>query len=639
MFTRLFSALCTAATLGVSLANEPVMVPTIEGDWWQVAGQPDLGPLNSPRQQPVDFAIWQARDGTWQLWSCIRYTSDPKNTRVLFRWEGRELTQRDWTPMGIAQKADPSVGEFEGRIGAPHVIEEDGRYVMFYHSAGFHAQVSDDGKHFTRQLAPDGSARIFGPDSGTYGRDIMLTRIQDKWHGYYGGSTPDPTGKHYAAVFVKVAETGSLFGAWSREFIVNSEGQAGSGGYNAECPQVIFRHGWYYLFRTEVYGANNRTHIYRSKSPYKFGIDSDAYHVGTLPIAAPEIFEYEGHDYVAALNPGLDGIRVARLGWVEATPDANKPTAATATESASRPMKPSLAPETLLLATNPELPAELGSPNAEIAEHTLFADAHGTWHLWASIRNTARGDMLGHWESKDFFSDSAWRWTGEIAGNDGSAAAGERTSFRSPIVAQHDGRWWRLHSEPAGGNDTTDRRIVASVSADGRAWSPYRNADGQSQVFAGPGAARDPFLVRFGDTWHCYYTGHYGGDEKNSAVYVRTSLDLLEWSAPKIAHEDYEPAGGRRADTHESPIVVHRAGWYYLFRTAAGDGTYVYRSRDPLDFGRGYMINKFIAKLPLTSPELVVGPDGRDYVTSSRDETGARIRMYRLIWENSEAAQ
>jgi hypothetical protein len=42
-------------------------IPKIAGNFWRIAGNPDLGPLTSPGQQPVDFAIWQAADGTWQL--------------------------------------------------------------------------------------------------------------------------------------------------------------------------------------------------------------------------------------------------------------------------------------------------------------------------------------------------------------------------------------------------------------------------------------------------------------------------------------------------------------------------------------------------------------------------------------------
>jgi hypothetical protein len=39
-----------------------VLMPTIQGAWWQVAGDPDLGEFTDPKQQPVDFGIWQAAE-------------------------------------------------------------------------------------------------------------------------------------------------------------------------------------------------------------------------------------------------------------------------------------------------------------------------------------------------------------------------------------------------------------------------------------------------------------------------------------------------------------------------------------------------------------------------------------------------
>jgi len=46
--------------------------------------------------------------------------------------------------------------------------------------------------------------------------------------------------------------------------------------------------------------------------------------MGSLPVAAPEIFRHEGQWYIASLMPTLKGIRIARLKWVE-TADANTP--------------------------------------------------------------------------------------------------------------------------------------------------------------------------------------------------------------------------------------------------------------------------------------------------------------------------
>jgi hypothetical protein len=75
-----------AATGATSTA--PLM-PRVAGDWWTVAGNPDLGDLTGPKQQPVDFSIWRAADGTCQLWSCIRNTKVGGRTRLFYRWEGK----------------------------------------------------------------------------------------------------------------------------------------------------------------------------------------------------------------------------------------------------------------------------------------------------------------------------------------------------------------------------------------------------------------------------------------------------------------------------------------------------------------------------------------------------------------------
>src|SRR3954466_15497618 len=56
--------------------------PEIDGEWWQIARNPDLGPLSSPTQEPVDFAIWRAADGAWQLSSCVRGTKEAGKTRL-----------------------------------------------------------------------------------------------------------------------------------------------------------------------------------------------------------------------------------------------------------------------------------------------------------------------------------------------------------------------------------------------------------------------------------------------------------------------------------------------------------------------------------------------------------------------------
>src|SRR6185436_471997 len=108
-------------------ANHP-LIPRLVGDWWTIAGDPDLGELTTTKQQPVDFSVWQAADGTWQLWSCIRHTKEPGKTRLFYRWEGAQLNEPNWKPMGIAMQADPKTGELEGGLQAPFVFRTDKRF-------------------------------------------------------------------------------------------------------------------------------------------------------------------------------------------------------------------------------------------------------------------------------------------------------------------------------------------------------------------------------------------------------------------------------------------------------------------------------------------------------------------------------
>lgn len=301
-------------TLSTLLAQAPrPTVPVIEGDWWTVARSPDLGPLSRPEQEPVDFAIWKAADGTWQIWSCIRKTGEVGRTRLLFRWQGDTLTQTDWTPVGIAMRADPNFGETPGGLQAPYVVPWNGNYEMFYGDwVHIRRAWSQDGKTFARLLQPDRKAGLFHEGLESNARDPMVLRADHEWIIYYTAH-PNRNGAVYARKSKNLKD-------WSAARIVAKGGQAGDGPYSAECPFVHFHResGLFYLFRTQHYGEKAKTSVYASKDPLDFGVDDDSKLVTTLPVAAPEIVEEDGQLYIAALRPDLKGIQIARLKFVAA---------------------------------------------------------------------------------------------------------------------------------------------------------------------------------------------------------------------------------------------------------------------------------------------------------------------------------
>lgn len=299
-----------------TMKTDVILVPKIEGEWWPVAGVPDLGEkYNKPGQQPVDFGIWQAADGTWQIWSCIRNTKSEGRTRLFHRWEGAHLTDTNWKPMGIAMIADPGVGEEAGGLQAPFVLLDHDLYHLFYGDWNHICQATGkDGKTFTRLLNAQGKSGMFAEstDPGANTRDPMVLKIGDTFYCYYSAMP-----NQHGAVFCRTSKD---LKTWGDSHQVAFGGSAGDGPYAAECPYVVAHDGWYYLFRTQHYGQDAQTSVYCSRDPLDFGINTDKHLAGRLPVAAPEIFTYQGRLYIAALNSAIQGIQIAKLGWQPAAP-------------------------------------------------------------------------------------------------------------------------------------------------------------------------------------------------------------------------------------------------------------------------------------------------------------------------------
>lgn len=290
--------------------SHPPTLPRITGDWIDIAGDPDLGALTTPKQQPVDFAIWPAADGTWQLWSCIRGTKAPGKTRLFHAWESAALTAPNWKPKGIAMEADPKHGETPGGLQAPHVVKINGLSHMFYGDwENICLATSVDGKHFARRLNAKGQAGMFGEGPGNNTRDAMVININKKWHCYYT-AYPNKQGAVYC-------RTSADTHHWTNSKIVAFGGAAGTDPFSAECPFVVeLTPGEFYLFRTQKYGPEAVTRVYHSHDPLHFGINEDQkYLVGSLPVAAPELIHHQGKWYLAALQPTLKGIRLAPIAW------------------------------------------------------------------------------------------------------------------------------------------------------------------------------------------------------------------------------------------------------------------------------------------------------------------------------------
>ena len=302
-------------------ASESILVPQIEGEWWQVAGNPMNHKYATERQEPVDFGVWQAADGTWQLWSCIRKTTaGGKNgkTRFFYRWEGKNLTDTDWKPMGIAMDADPSLGETPGGLQAPHVVKVGQTYHMFYGDwVNICHATSKDGKNFTRVIQAGGKTGMFNEGYGEHARDPMVLEVGNRYHCYYTAhSMRSPASNHRGVNYCRISTD---LQNWGPSKIIAEGSVYGKGPYCAECPHVVYlpesKH--YYLFNTQRYGRRQHTTVFSSTEALHYGINDNRFEVTALPVAAPEIILHDGGYYIASLMSSLEGIQIAKLKWVK----------------------------------------------------------------------------------------------------------------------------------------------------------------------------------------------------------------------------------------------------------------------------------------------------------------------------------
>lgn len=296
-----------SSTAGAAEDNAP-FIPAIEGDWWSIASTPRLpDAYHSDKQEPVDFAIWQAADGTWQVWSCIRHTTAGGHSRLFHGWEGASLFDTEWKPLGIVMESDARYGEPKAGLQAPHVVRLPERYLMAY---GNWDEIcfaeSRDGKTFTRIVQPDGRTGVFGEGPKGNARDPMLVRIGGEWFCYYTAILNE---KGYG-----LCRTSRSLQTWSDAFVVSYGGRVGPGPWFNECPHVIeAAPGEYLYFRNQYYGTGQTNWVYYSRNPRYFGVDDDSGLVAQLSVAAPELIQHEGAWYIASLKPGLDGIQIAKL--------------------------------------------------------------------------------------------------------------------------------------------------------------------------------------------------------------------------------------------------------------------------------------------------------------------------------------
>lgn len=257
-----------------------------------------------------DHCFIQARDGMWHVFGITHpEPANPQDETFLVHAIAPDL-MGPWTKRAPVMHADKALGETV--IWAPHVIEHEGQYWMFYCAGGasharfrIHMATSTDLQ--TWQRHPANPLLIDGFDA----RDPMVMRHGDQWILYYTANATPHGGNHIVA-----AVTSRDLVHWSDRQVVFRSLAVGTAGGPTESPFVVARNGRFYLFvcTNERY---NTTAVYASGSPFSW---HPADIVTTFPAHAAEaVSDSKDRWFVSSAGWGQGGLYLAEMNWDDPT--------------------------------------------------------------------------------------------------------------------------------------------------------------------------------------------------------------------------------------------------------------------------------------------------------------------------------
>ncbi len=298
------------------------MLPFAVGDF-RLVYDPSVG--EAERWYVNDHTFFRDRVGTWHLVGITHAEPmAPFDERHLAHATSSDLLG-PWTKQPFALSTDAGAGETH--LWAPHVIDHEGAFWMYYCAGGptpqeyrIHLATSTDGtrweRHRSNPLVVDGYEA----------RDPMVRRVGDRWVLYYT-ATSAPGGGHHV---VLATESDDLV-RWEGRTVVYRDPLEGTGAGPTESPFVVERDGtWYLLIGPDWDGlvrshaetgrydlsAYRRTRVLASDDPLAFDLDGC---VGTIDAHAAElVVDGAGGWWVSHCGWGQGGVHLAPLRWTTA---------------------------------------------------------------------------------------------------------------------------------------------------------------------------------------------------------------------------------------------------------------------------------------------------------------------------------
>ncbi|MBN9380369.1 MAG: family 43 glycosylhydrolase [Chitinophagaceae bacterium] len=243
-----------------------------------------------------------------------------------------------------------------------------------------------------------------------------------------------------------------------------------------------------------------------------------------------------------------------------------------------------------------------------INDHAFMKGPDGKWHM---IGITGM-DSAKPWDESNFahaVADSlTGKWTKKPFVLSVSKEVDE-TVLWAPHIIKHEDTYYMYYC--GGHQDHRRYQINLATSKDLEKWSRYPG----NPLFVDGYDGRDPFVFydEFNKRWVIYYTATSKPERGAHIVAARISYDLVNWSKDRyVVFRDTTEKGTWGGNT-ESPQVIHRGDYYYLFigPGASYKTTKVYRSRDMFNWD----MDDEVATLDTHAAEIIQDKD-KWYISS-----------------------
>lgn len=288
-----------------------------------------------------DHCFIHGKDGLWHMFGieALDFAYPP-------RAEGRghfvhavaaKLNEGLWQRHPTKDKALER-GLDESALWAPHVVEHNGTYYMFYCSGSSKQEITDetddDRRRYRISLATSTDlvnwtreGALF--EDGYQARDPMVLQIEGKWVMYYTATEDPSVDSPYVVACRTSSDLASLTG-WreGERKIVYRDTHAGKEFGPTESPYVVQRGDYYYLFiGPRPYGPTSPapkswpnwrdpgydgTDVFRSR---RWDSWTDLDYVGHIPAHAAEVVCEEGDWYVSHAGIYRGGLYLLPLQW------------------------------------------------------------------------------------------------------------------------------------------------------------------------------------------------------------------------------------------------------------------------------------------------------------------------------------